>query len=80
MDEPKTLNHSKWECDYHVVFMPKYRTKPLYVELRPLLGGVIRDLARRWECESTLKAHPHRNGWICSQWSVQRQFAVSIRY
>ena len=25
MDEPKTLNHSKWDCKYHVVFIPKYR-------------------------------------------------------
>ncbi len=51
MDEPKTLNHSKWECKYHVVFIPKYRKKSLYVELRPHLGEVFRDLARCRECE-----------------------------
>ena len=51
MDEPKTLNHSKWECKYHVVFIPKYRKKALYVELRPHLGTVFRELARRKECE-----------------------------
>ncbi len=51
MDEPKTLNHSKWECKYHVVFIPKYRKKSLYVELRPHLGQVLRDLAKRKECE-----------------------------
>ena len=51
MDEPKTLNHSKWECKYHVVFIPKYRKKTIYVELRPHLGVVFRDLAKRKGCE-----------------------------
>ena len=51
MDESKTLNHSRWECKYHVVFIPKYRRKSLYVELRPHLGEVFRELARRKECE-----------------------------
>ena len=51
MDEPKTLNHSKWECKYHVVFIPKYRKKSLYMELRPHLGEVFRELAKRRECE-----------------------------
>jgi len=51
MDEPQTLNHSKWECKYHVVFIPKYRKKTIYVELRPHLGEVFRELARRKGCE-----------------------------
>lgn len=51
MDEPQTLNHSKWECKYHVVFIPKYRKKTIYVELRPHLGEVFRELAKRKGCE-----------------------------
>ena len=51
MDNAKTLNHSKWECKYHVVFIPKYRKKSLYTELRKELGSVFRELARRKECE-----------------------------
>ena len=51
MDEAKTLNHSKWECKYHVVFIPKYRRKSLYKELRGDLGQVFRELARRKGCE-----------------------------
>ena len=51
MDEAKTLNHSKWECKYHVVFIPKYRRKSLYKELRGDLGQVFRELARREGCE-----------------------------
>lgn len=51
MDEPRTLNHSKWECKYHVVFIPKYRRKTLFVEIRAEIGRVFRELARRKECE-----------------------------
>ena len=51
MDNSKTLNHSKWECKYHVVFIPKYRKKSLYKELRADLGSVFRELARRKESE-----------------------------
>jgi len=49
--EAQTLNHSKWECKYHVVFIPKYRRKTLYRKLRPHLGSVFRELAKRKECE-----------------------------
>lgn len=34
MDERESLNHTKWECKYHVVFIPKCRRKTLYKELR----------------------------------------------
>ena len=34
MDEYESLSHTKWECKYHVVFIPKYRRKALYGELR----------------------------------------------
>ena len=30
MDEYQGLNHSKWDCKYHVVFIPKCRRKTLY--------------------------------------------------
>jgi putative transposase len=47
MDEFESLSHSKWECKYHVVFIPKCRRKTLYKELRPHLGEVFRRLAQR---------------------------------
>ena len=49
MDEQGSLNHTKWECKYHVVFIPKYRRKVLYKELRRYLGEVFRQLAERKE-------------------------------
>ncbi len=45
MDEAGNLNHTKWECKYHVVFIPKGRRKLLYGELRRYLGEVFRALA-----------------------------------
>jgi REP-associated tyrosine transposase len=46
----KSLAHSRWDCKYHVVFIPKYRRKAIYGELRKLLGEVFHDLARQKEC------------------------------
>jgi putative transposase len=40
MDELESLNHSKWECKYHVVFIPKCRRKTLYVQLRQVVGFI----------------------------------------
>ena len=45
MDEYESLNHTKWECKYHVVFIPKCRRRTLYGELRGRLGEVFRRLA-----------------------------------
>ena len=50
MDEG-SLSHTKWECKYHIVFIPKNRRKTLYGELRRELGVVFRELARQRESE-----------------------------
>jgi putative transposase len=50
MDEG-SLSHTKWECKYHVVFIPKNRRKALYGELRRDLVVVFRELARQRESE-----------------------------
>jgi REP-associated tyrosine transposase len=49
MDESSSLNHTKWECKYHVVFIPKCRRKVLYKELRGHLGELFRQLAKQKE-------------------------------
>jgi len=49
MDEQQSLNHSKWECKYHVVFIPKCRRQTLYAQLRRYLGEVFRKLAEQKE-------------------------------
>lgn len=49
MDGLDSPNHRKWECKYHVVFVPKRRRKTLYVQLRRYLGEVFRRLAEQKE-------------------------------
>ena len=49
MDKYESLSHTKWECKYHVVFIPKCRRRALYEELRKPLIEVFRDLARQKE-------------------------------
>ena len=51
MDDYESLNHTKWECKYHVVFIPKCRRKKLYQQLRQDLGEVFRQLAQRKESQ-----------------------------
>ena len=51
MNEYQSLNHTKWECKYHVVFIPKCRRKVLYQGIRQELGAVFRGLAEQWECK-----------------------------
>jgi putative transposase len=41
----ESLSHSKWDCKYHVVFVPKYRKKVLYGKIRKFLGPVLHELA-----------------------------------
>ena len=50
MEDIDSLSHTRWECKYHVVFIPKYRRKALYAELRRHLGEKLRDLAEQREC------------------------------
>jgi putative transposase len=50
MQVEESLKHTKWECKYHVVFIPKYRRKVLYQPLRRDLGEVFRELCRHKEC------------------------------
>jgi putative transposase len=49
MDEYESLNHTKWDCKYHIVCIPKCRRKTLYVQLRQYLGEIFRRLAEQKE-------------------------------
>ena len=52
----ESLSHSRWDCKYHLVFVPKYRKKTLYGKIRKYLGGVFHELARQKEC-TILEGH-----------------------
>ena len=51
MNNENSLSHTKWECKYHLTWIPKYRKKHLYGDFRTYLGEVFRELAQRRECE-----------------------------
>ena len=53
MDESESLSYSKWQCKYHVVFIPKCRRGTLFAQLRRHLGEVFRTLRRPDFEEST---------------------------
>ncbi|MGB8702461.1 MAG: IS200/IS605 family transposase [Thermosynechococcaceae cyanobacterium] len=46
----QSLSHSKWDCKYHLVFVPKYRRKVMFGEIRKHLGPIFHELARQKEC------------------------------
>jgi len=47
----ESLSHSKWDCKYHVVFVPKYRKKVLYGKIRAFLKKVFHELASQRDCK-----------------------------
>ena len=49
MNDVQCLSHTKWDCKFHVVWIPKCRRKMLYGQLRKNLGDVFHDLARQKE-------------------------------
>ena len=52
MSEPyRSLSHSRWNCKYHVVFVPKRRRKTIFGQIRKELGQVFHELARQKECQ-----------------------------
>jgi len=72
MDTFESLNHSVWQCKYHVVFIPKCRRKTLYAELRQYLGEVFRKLALQKESRieegHLLSDHVHIRGRARFTW------------
>lgn len=51
MNDRQSLSHTSWECKCHVVWIPKYRRKAIYEQLRRYLGSTFRDLAIQKESQ-----------------------------
>ena len=75
MDESRSLNHTRWECKYHVVFIPKCRRKVLYKELRRHLGEVFRSLAKLKE--SAIEEGHLRSDHVHMMIAIPPKYAVS---
>ena len=75
MRDYRSLAHTRWDCKYHVVFIPKKRQRLIYGQLRKFLGEVFHELSARKGCKieegHLMKDHVH----MCL--SVPPKYAVS---
>lgn len=55
-NDDSSLSHTRWNCKYHIVFIPKYRRKAIYGKLRVDIGGILRQLCTYKNVE-ILEAH-----------------------
>ena len=55
MDD-NSLTHTRWNCKYHIVFIPKYRRKVIYGKIRTDIGVILRQLCKYKDVE-ILEAH-----------------------
>jgi len=75
MKDHENLNHTAWECKYHVVWIPKYRKKTIYAEIRPFLRELLHTLASHRESRI-------EEGHLCSDHvhfliSIPPKYAIS---
>ena len=56
MDDDLSLSHTRWNCKYHIVFIPKYRRKEIYGKIRIDIGQIIRQLCAYKDVE-IIEAH-----------------------
>ena len=56
MNDDSSLSHTRWNCKYHIVFVPKYRRKAIFGKLRSEIGPILRQLCEYKEVE-IVEAH-----------------------
>lgn len=47
MNDINSLSHSKWRCQYHIVFAPKYRRQEIYGKIKVDIGKILRKLCEQ---------------------------------
>ena len=72
----KSLSHVKWKCQYHIVFIPKYRKKVLYGKLKADVREIISTLCRYKEVEiidgAVCEDHIHLSVAIPPKYSISK--------
>jgi len=60
----QSLSHTRWNCTYHIVFIPKFRRKVMYGELKKDIADILKHLCEMSEAELI-------EGTVCAdlQWS-----------
>ncbi len=76
MKSSNSLSHTKWDCKYHVVWIPKYRKKVIYGKIKIFMRDVLHKLVNQRESkiiEGTLKSdHIHMLISIPPKYSVSQ--------
>ena len=75
MNDYQILSHSTWDCKYHLVWIPKYRKKAIYGDIRRYLGEILRELALHKESK-ILEGHL-RGDHLHMLVSIPPKYAVS---
>ena len=61
--DSKSLSHTRWNCQYHIVFIPKYRKKVMYGKVRVDMREILRTLCSYKKVEiiegAVCKDHVH---------------------
>lgn len=76
----QSLSHSRWDCKYHIVFVPKFRRKVLYGEIRKFLGPVFHELARQKECRIVEGHMPKDHVHMCIEVPPKHSVASVIGF
>ena len=50
-NDVESLAHTKWRCQYHIVFAPKYRRRIIYGKYRAEIGKILRTICNRYGIE-----------------------------
>jgi len=76
MNNTQSLSHTTWDCKYHLVWIPKYRKKVIFGELRKYLGDVLHELAIQKESKilegHMMGDHVHMLASIAPKYSVSQ--------
>ena len=72
----KSLSHVRWKCQYHIVFIPKYRKKVLYGKLKADVRNIISTLCRYKDVEiidgAVCEDHIHLSVAIPPKYSISK--------
>ena len=70
----KSLSHVRWKCQYHIVFIPKYRKKVLYGKLKADVRDIISTLCRYIRCRD------YRWRSMRRSYTFKRSYSAQVEY
>ena len=81
MKDIDSLAHTKWRCQYHIVFAPKYRRQIIYGKYKAAIGKILRRICERCEGVEIIEAnacedHIHMLVTIPPKLSVSRFMGI----